>query len=92
MDGIAPIGFCQYYDCFDAGETEGWYHVNIRGDTFSIDYLIGEESRLYKGYGKAVVRLITDAVRAGEKANRIIVRPEKEPGIRPCSCCERVCF
>ena len=78
MDGDTPIGFCQYYDCYDAKEIEDWYHVDRRGDTFSIDYLIGNESYLGKGYGKAIVHLITDAVKIKEKANRIIVQPEKD--------------
>jgi len=78
LDGGAPIGFCQYYDCYDARELEGWYTVEKRGETFSIDYFIGEESYLGKGCGKAIVRLITDKVRSREKARRIIVKPEDE--------------
>lgn len=38
MEENTPIGFCQYYDCFDANDTEDWYEVPQRGDTFSIDY------------------------------------------------------
>lgn len=78
MDGCTPVGFCQYYDCFDAKELEDWYRADSRGDTFSIDYLIGDERYLGKGYGKAIVRLVTDAVRTREKANRIIVQPEED--------------
>lgn len=78
MDGFTPVGFCQYYDCYDAKEMEEWYCVDRRDDTFSIDYLIGDESYLGKGYGKAVVHLITDTVKNMEKANRIIVQPEKD--------------
>lgn len=76
LDGETPIGFCQYYDCYDAKEE--WYSVNKPNDTFSIDYLIGEESYLFKGYGKAIVGLLTIAVKANEKGRRIIVQPEKD--------------
>ena len=55
-DGV-PVGFCQYYDwnkaMDDDGEPEG---------TCGIDYMIGEESLLGKGYGKNIVRLICDKV------------------------------
>lgn len=78
MDGKTPIGFCQYYDCYDGNNMEDWYSVTQRGDTFSIDYLIGDEAYLSKGYGKAVVKLLTDIIQYKEHAKRIIVQPEKE--------------
>jgi len=55
LDGETAIGFCQYYDCYDA--KEDWYSVSKPNDTFSIDYLIGEEAYLCKGYGKAIVEI-----------------------------------
>lgn len=73
-----PIGFCQYYDCFDAKELEDWYTVNQKKDTFSIDYLIGEEAFLGKGYGKAIVRVLTDIIKEKEQGKQIVVQPEKE--------------
>jgi RimJ/RimL family protein N-acetyltransferase len=79
MEGKTPIGFCQYYDCYDANGIEDWYSgVNQRGDTFSIDYLIGNEAYLGKGYGKKIVKLLTDTVRQTEQAKQIIVKPEQE--------------
>ncbi|HWP80290.1 MAG TPA: GNAT family N-acetyltransferase [Candidatus Acidoferrum sp.] len=78
VEGKTPVGFCQYYDCYDAKELEDWYHVSTPGDTFSIDYLIGNEAYLGKGYGKAIVGLLTNAIQAAESAKRIIVQPEKE--------------
>lgn len=78
MESGVPIGFCQYYDCFDAGDMEDWYTVEGKGDAFSIDYLIGEETRLGKGYGKAIVRLLTETVRRQEQAKRIIVQPDRD--------------
>ncbi|KUO70905.1 MAG: acetyltransferase [Clostridia bacterium BRH_c25] len=78
MDCKTPIGFCQYYDCYDAKDMEDWYDVTTQGDTFSIDYLIGNEAYLGKGYGKALVKLLSDTIQTVENAKRIIVQPETE--------------
>ena len=75
-----PIGFCQYYDCFAAQKYEAWnetWRVDIRpGVTFSIDYLIGEPEYLRKGYGREMVRLLTEKVRK-RGGTRILVQPDK---------------
>ena len=76
MAGSHPIGFCQYYDCSHAGED--WYSVWAHAETYSIDYLIGEEAYLQQGYGKRIVWLLIDAIRAKTTAKEIIVQPEKE--------------
>lgn len=78
MEGETPIGFCQYYDCYDANYMEDWYSITLRGDTFSIDYLIGNEAYLGRGYGKSIVKLLTDTIAQKEHAKRIIVQPDKE--------------
>lgn len=78
MNENTPIGFCQYYDCFDANDLEDWYSVARKNDTFSIDYLIGNEAYLGKGYGKAIVRLLTNTIKEKEQAKQIIVQPDKE--------------
>lgn len=78
MEGKNAIGFCQYYDCYDAKDLEDWYSVTKSGDTFSIDYLIGNEAYLGKGYGKEIVRLLTNIIQIMENAKQIIVQPEKE--------------
>ena len=78
MDGKIPVGFCQYYDCYDANDMEDWYSVTQRNDTFSIDYLIGNEAYLGKGYGKAIVKLLTDTIKQIELAKQIILQPDKE--------------
>jgi RimJ/RimL family protein N-acetyltransferase len=73
------IGFCQYYDCFDSQNFEDWNGRKFanRGEVYSIDYLIGNENYLSKGYGKELVRLLTDMIFAlGVK--EIIVDPDKE--------------
>jgi len=71
-----PFGFCQYYDCFDAQEE--WYSVNASGKFFSIDYLIGEESYLRKGYGKEIVRILTQKIIEEKNPEAIVVQPEQE--------------
>jgi RimJ/RimL family protein N-acetyltransferase len=78
MDGQVPVGFCQYYDCYDANGMEDWFEVDAGGETFSIDYMIGDEAYLGKGYGKAMVGLLSGTVRDSKSAKRIIVQPEPE--------------
>ncbi len=76
MDGGQPVGFCQYYDCIEAGQD--WYSVSVRGETYSIDYLIGEEPYLHKGNGKRIIRLLIEAIRTHTQAKEIIAQPEEE--------------
>jgi RimJ/RimL family protein N-acetyltransferase len=76
LDGAA-IGFCQYYDCYHANTLEDWYEVTTPGETYSIDYLIGEPAYVGKGYGKEIVRQLTEMVRA-TGVKEIIVNPEAE--------------
>jgi ribosomal protein S18 acetylase RimI-like enzyme len=73
-DGEA-IGFCQYYDCADANHMEDWYEVTTRGETYTIDYLIGDERYLGHGYGKEIVRMMTEII-ANLGGREIIVDPE----------------
>ena len=72
------IGFCQYYDCYYANNIEDWYNVERPNHIFSIDYLIGEESYLGKGYGKKVVSLLTETIRKNKKIDEIIVQPDEK--------------
>lgn len=74
--GNEPIGFCQYYDCFDAKEL--WYSVESKGEVFSIDYLIGEENYLRKGFGKQIIKLLIDEISKENEKFEIIVQPEME--------------
>jgi RimJ/RimL family protein N-acetyltransferase len=69
------IGFCQYYDCFDAQES--WYKISKQKHTYSIDYLIGEENYLHKGYGKEIIRQLIEKVKT-EGGKEIIVQPDTE--------------
>ncbi len=76
MEDEQPIGFCQYYDCYNAGEE--WYSVHTPGETYSVDYLIGEEQYLRKGYGKKIIQMLIDRIREETQAKEIIVQPEEE--------------
>lgn len=70
------FGFCQYYIYNQGGES---WHGNIsENGTYSIDYLIGEEDFLGKGYGKEMVRLLCDKAFNMSVCKRIIVNPELE--------------
>jgi RimJ/RimL family protein N-acetyltransferase len=79
MDGETPVGFGRYYDCFDSVGLEDWNgrRFPARGAVYSIDYLIGNEAYLGKGYGKALVGRLTEAVFA-LGAQEIIVDPDGE--------------
>lgn len=74
-DDSHPIGFCQYYPCSISGEEMGGY--TEKGGTYSIDYLIGDEENLSKGYGKKMVGAMEDMIRDRGDAKRIVVEPEK---------------
>ena len=69
------IGFCQYYDCYDA--QEAWYKINKAKEIYSIDYLIGEEEYLNKGYGKIIIKKLIEKIKT-EGGREIIVQPELE--------------
>lgn len=78
MDNKISIGFCQYYDCYNAKDLENWYTVNRRGDMCSIDYLIGNEEYLGKGYGKEIVRVLTGHIKDTETTREIVVQPDQD--------------
>ena len=78
MDNKTSIGFCQYYDCYDAKDLEDWYTVNQRGNMCSIDYFIGNEEYLGKGYGKDIVHILTEYVKHAVNAYEIVVQPDED--------------
>ena len=78
VDSKTSIGFCQYYDCYDAKDLEDWYTITQRGDMYSVDYLIGNEEYLNKGYGKELVRVLTEYIKNTENAREIIVQPDED--------------
>ena len=66
-----PIGFCQYYKCTeDDSEWDG-------EGTYSIDYFIGEDDFLGKGFGKAAVSLLVDKIFSLDDSTKIIVEPDE---------------
>jgi len=69
------LSCCQYYDCFMAQEL--WYKVSEQNYTYSIDYLIGNENYLNKGYGKEIVRQLIDKIRM-ENGKEIIAQPDEK--------------
>lgn len=75
-DEKTPVGFGQYYDCFDA--KEDWYSVDNPGQVYSMDYLIGDAAYLNKGYGRDLVRLLVARILDHKDAREIIVQPEKK--------------
>ncbi|MEA4987141.1 MAG: GNAT family N-acetyltransferase [Anaerovorax sp.] len=71
-----PIGFCQYYEYFNSGET--WHgDIEVSG-TYSIDYMIGEIEYLGKGFGKQIIGALIAKIKIHENAKRVIAQPEPE--------------
>ena len=76
VDGIG-IGFCQYYDCFDAREHENWgFPMLSPHEVYSIDYLIGETAFLRHGYGKEIIRQLLRILTC-TGARKVIVKPAR---------------
>ncbi|MEG0357560.1 MAG: GNAT family N-acetyltransferase [Christensenellaceae bacterium] len=71
-----PIGFCQYYDYKNGGES--WHGDTEIEGAYSIDYMIGETEFLRKGYGKLIINALIEKIKAHGNAIRIIVQPEQE--------------
>lgn len=71
-----PIGFCQYYDYSLGGED--WHGNADIKDTYSIDYMIGEEEYLGKGFGTSMIKLLAEKVFSQTPAVQVIVQPDKE--------------
>jgi len=73
-----PIGFCQYYDCYDARELEDWgIPILAPKEVYSIDYLIGEQEYLRRGFGKEMIRQMLEIIRS-MGAKKVIVQPDKD--------------
>lgn len=68
------IGFCQYYDYYFA--QEDWYTADTPKEIFSIDYFIGEEQYLRKGFGIQIVKLLVSEIKQHTTASKIIAQPE----------------
>jgi len=67
-----PIGFIQYYDTDKA--PQGVWSNEPEG-TAGIDYLIGEEAFLHKGYGTAIIKNTIQLIRQTKKFSYIVADP-----------------
>jgi RimJ/RimL family protein N-acetyltransferase len=75
VDGV-PIGFCQFYDCYDTRHLEEWgVSIATPREVYSIDYLIGEEEYIGRGFGKQIVLALVEKVKAAG-AKTIVVDPD----------------
>ena len=73
LDG-EPLGFCQYYDCFDAKEE--WYATGRPKAMYSIDYMVGEPKYLQRGFGKEMIRVLLEILcKVG--AREVVVQPDQ---------------
>lgn len=71
-----PIGFGQWYDCFEA--KEDWYTIEKPNHLFSIDYFIGDELFLRKGFGRTIVGELVGLIRNQNSEAKIVVQPDLE--------------
>lgn len=88
VDGNS-IGFCQYYD-YSKSKEDYQGTIDING-TYSIDYLIGEEDYIQKGYGKQIILELINVISKENNAKRIIVKPEMD-NIESCKTLESAGF
>ena len=70
------IGFCQYFDCSKAPKGFEW--DDEPPGTFAIDYLIGEENFLGKGFGTVIIQELIELILEIEDPIQIIADPVKE--------------
>lgn len=73
-----PIGFCQYYDYFDAQQHGHWYDAPGPCLMFSIDYLIGVPEYLGQGLGSAIVSGLIEIIRQIDTATTIVVQSDED--------------
>ena len=72
--GQTPVGFCQYYPYVRGGEN---WHGSVPVDgSYSIDYLVGDETSLRRGLGARMVLALIRILRDVPDARRVIVRPD----------------
>jgi RimJ/RimL family protein N-acetyltransferase len=76
-----PIGFCQYYTIDDSKEDD--YKAYTHMNAYSIDYVIGEEEYLERGFGKLIIQEMLNRIFNEENNSIIVVKPEKD-NIKSC--------
>ena len=77
-----PIGFCQYYPIDASNEDD--YKAYMHTNAYSIDYVIGEEDFLERGFGKLIIQELCTKIFNDENSFLIVVKPEKE-NIKSCN-------
>lgn len=77
----SPIGFAQYYET-DKAPQGLWSEEPI--DTVGIDYLIGDEDILNKGFGTEIIKLLLNELKKRNKYDFVIADPtiENIPSIK----------
>ncbi len=68
-----PIGFVQYYET-DKAPVGIWSKEPL--GTVGIDYLIGEEAFLHKGFGSTIIKNTVVLIRKTEKYEYIVADPD----------------
>lgn len=71
-----PIGFCQYYRCIDSLD-EDFGSMPVDG-AYGIDYLIGQEVCLGRGFGKQMITLLVERIFTFPDAQRITADIDNE--------------
>lgn len=70
-----PIGFCLYYKCVDSKD-EDFGILPLTG-SYGIDYLIGEEEYIGKGFGKRMITLLVDKIFSFQDAHMVTADIDK---------------
>jgi len=94
LDGV-PIGFGQVCDASIAQSYGGETVSGEEGETYGIDFFIGETAYLGRGHGKELVRLLAEAAERNPSARRVTADPSPHntasirtllsQGFSPCS-------
>lgn len=75
LNGL-PFAFCQYYPCAAAAGIEDDFAMYGQEGLYGVDYMVGEESFLGKGYGKAVVSELLARIFAIPCARMAVAKPD----------------
>ena len=84
-----PLGFSQYYDTKKA--PKGEWSSEPEG-TIGIDFLIGEEKYLGKGYGNEMVKRIISLIKSSKRNYKYIIADPYEKNIKSVKILEKYGF
>ncbi len=75
LDGEQPIGWCQWYSCWDH---PAWAaDVGAAPGDVGIDYAIGEASRLGRGLGSELVAVLIETVQTAHPGCGVVADPDE---------------